>query len=72
MNKYVNTILTALDFFFYRDMWTCEECKTNMDAMQKILLSPTTAAKVTEYLQGEVFCQDPSLAFTEEETKGIY
>ena len=53
-------------------MWTCEECKTNMDAMQKILLSPTTAAKVTEYLQGEVFCQDPSLAFTEEETKGIH
>ena len=53
-------------------MWTCEECKTNMDAMQKILLSPTTAEKVTKYLQGEVFCQDPSLAFTEEETKGIH
>ena len=40
--------------------------------MQEIFLAPTTAVRVTEYLKGEAFCQDPSLAFTEEESKGIY
>merc|ERR1712141_946459 len=49
--------------------WDCDACKTNVEAMQEIFLAPTTAVRVTEYLKGEAFCQDPSLAFTEEESK---
>ena len=70
-NCEVYVYVINLNFWSYRN-WDCDACKTNVEAMQEIFLAPTTAVRVTEYLKGEAFCQDPSLAFTEEETKGIY
>ena len=37
--------------------------------MLKILVAPTTSVFFTDLLTGEAFCQDPALAFTEDEIK---
>ena len=37
--------------------------------MLEILEAPTTSVAITDLLNGEKFCQDPSLAFTEEQIK---
>ena len=50
-------------------MWDCDTCKTNVKAMLEILVAPSTASTIVEALKGEEFCQDPSLAFTEEQVK---
>ena len=40
-----------------------------MKAMQEIFLAPSSAVSIIEILKSEKFCQDPSLAFTEEQIK---
>ena len=53
----------------FREIWDCATCLATTSPMLEILVAPTTSAAVTDLLTGEKFCQDPALAFTEEEIK---
>ena len=41
----------------------CDECKKFIHAVVEVWLAPTTAAGVTDYLNGEAFCQNPDNGF---------
>ena len=63
------TYLIMIFSHFFREIWDCATCLATVTPMLEILEAPTTSVAITDLLNGEKFCQDPSLAFTEEQIK---
>ena len=48
--------------------WDLDTCIATTSSMLRTLISPDVATAIVDLLKGERFCQDPSMAFTEDET----
>ena len=47
--------------------WDLDSCITTTSSMLRTLISPELAVAIVNMLKGEGFCEDPSMAFTDDQ-----
>ena len=47
--------------------WDLDTCITTTSSMLRTLISPELAVAIVNMLKGEGFCEDPSMAFTDDQ-----
>ena len=66
---FLGKILSFANFRHTEGEWNCEACQNGVSAFGMFYANNDVINSLTENLQGQYFCEDPEMGFTEDQAK---